>query len=341
MVVKLAVRGVIVSPMIEARVQRAWRSPGVFAIDYPPENLLDDVRYLGLTEEIWMAWSPAQLALRERLIAAAKDDPRIVGLLCDGSHSAGRGDEWSDLDVSVFVRDDDFDLFSDDWRVWAANFGDILLGYISWVGHPWVVYAAEPVPLRVDFDLHRASTIDAVRDWPSSVTSRDVALWYDDTGEQLANAVDALVGRSLAPDDLSAAFEQQCGDFWYEALYVHSRLQRGEGWIARQAFHYRAMEPLLRLLRLGAGAIERWQASPSAAGLEAALTPERLAQLDRCIPGPGAAELARALHEAARLAYAVCESVADQHHWEWPERLAIRVIRLIDSAAAASRKGDS
>jgi hypothetical protein len=275
-----------------------------------------------------MNWSPAQLALRERLTATAQDDPRIVGLLCDGSHSAGRGDEWSDLDVSVFVRDADYEQFWATWRSWAAQFGDLLLGYISWVGHPWAVYAAEPVPLRVDFDLHRASTIDAVRDWPSSVTSRDVALWYDDTNGRLATAVDVLVGRSLAPDDLAAAFEQQSGDFWYEALYVHSRLRRGEVWIARQAFHNRAMEPLLRLLRLEAGAIERWQASPSASDLEATLTPARLVQLDRCIPGPAAAELARALYEAARLAHDVCTTIAQTNGYEWPEPLAARVLEL-------------
>ena len=277
-----------------------------------------------------MNWSPAQLALRERLIVAASDNPRIVGLLCDGSHSAGRGDEWSDLDVSVFIRDADFEAFCAGWKPWAAAFGDLLLGYISWVGHPWAVYAAEPVPLRVDFDLHRASTIDNVCNWPSSVTSRDIALWYDDTSGLLASAVDALVGRSLAPDDMEAAFEQQCGDFWYEALHVYSRLQRGELWIARQAYHYRAMEPLLRLLRLEAGAIERWQASPSAAGLEASLSPARLAQLDRCIPAPGAAELARALHEASRLAYAVCTSITSVHGWDWPDRLAIRVLELAE-----------
>jgi hypothetical protein len=287
-----------------------------------------------------MLWSPAQRALRERLIADAQDDPRIVGLLCDGSHSAGRGDQWSDLDVSVFIRDADFDAFWANWRSWAAKFGDLLLGYISWVGHPWAVYAAKPVPLRVDFDLHRASTIEAVRDWPSSITSRDVALWFDDTNGRLASAVDTLVGRSLAPDDLAAAFEQQCGDFWYEALYVYSRLQRGEAWITRQAFHYRAMEPLLRLLRLEAGAVERWQASPSAAGLEAALSADRLARLDRCIPGPGTTDLARALHEVARLGLEVCAAIANAHGWQWPERLASRVLELTDVSQPCKRSGD-
>jgi len=59
-----------------------------------------------------------------------------------GSSSEGRGDEWSDVDVSVFVRDENFETFERDWKVWAAQFGELLLEYISWVGHPWAVFEA-------------------------------------------------------------------------------------------------------------------------------------------------------------------------------------------------------
>jgi len=276
-----------------------------------------------------MPESPAQATMRQRLIDAAQVDERIVGLVCDGSHSAGRGDAWSDLDVSIFIRDIDFDAFSAEWHDWAAALGDLLLAYVSWVGHPWTIYAAEPVPLRVDFDLHRESTVDSVHHWPASVTSLQSSLWHDATGGRLASAVASLVGKSLAPQNLQAAFEQQCGDFWYEALYAYSRLKRGEQWVARQAFHNRTMEPLLRLLRLEAGAVDRWQASPAAADLERTLTGERLAQLDRCIPTSGAAGLAQALQAATLLGREVCASIANLHGWAWPERLAERVVGLI------------
>ncbi len=51
---------------------------------------------------------------------AARSDPRIVGLLNDGSHSRGQADEWSDLDVSVFLRDEDFEAFTQTWVGWAS-----------------------------------------------------------------------------------------------------------------------------------------------------------------------------------------------------------------------------
>jgi hypothetical protein len=271
--------------------------------------------------------------MRRRLVAAATGDPRIVGLLCDGSHGSGRADEWSDLDVSVFIRDADFDAFAAGWKAWAAQFGDLLLGYISWVGHPWAVYAAEPVPLRVDFDLHRKSAIAHVRTWPVSLTSVDDAVWYDGTGGRLRASAEPLVGRSLAPVVPRADFVQLSGDLWYELLYAYSRLRRGEIWVARQAFHSRVLEPLLRLLRFETGAVERWQANPSAADIENVLSPERLARLERCVPGLGAEGISVALGEAAGLGREVCASIAITHGWDWPERLAGRVDRLLSDAA--------
>lgn len=279
----------------------------------------------------------ARAEMRRRLIAAAERDPRIVGLVNDGSLSAGRGDEWSDIDVSVFVRDEDFAAFASEWTAWAAQFGELLLAYISHVGHPWTVYAAEPVPLRVDFDLHRASTVDEVRGWPASPLSVEAMLWYDGAGGRLRDAVAALVGRSLRPSDPRAAFEQQCGDLWYELLYTLGKLQRGQHWVARQAYHCRVLEPLLMLLRIeaDAGALDRWQANPAALDVETALPAERLARLDGCIPAGDEDGLRLALHAAALLGREVCQSIATQHGWPWPQQLAEQTVRLLASTAPA------
>ncbi|HEU5480160.1 MAG TPA: hypothetical protein VFU90_10030, partial [Candidatus Tumulicola sp.] len=96
-------------------------------------------------------------AMKQRIIAAARTDDRIVGLVDYGSGGEGRADDLSDVDVAVFVRDDAYDAFARDWQVWAAQFGSPLLAYRGRYRHPWCVYDTQPVPLRVDFDLHRAS----------------------------------------------------------------------------------------------------------------------------------------------------------------------------------------
>ena len=274
-----------------------------------------------------MGESPAHAVMRQRLIEAALSDPRIVGLVSDGSTSAGRGDQWSDLDVSLFIRYADYDGFGREWVGWAQQFGDRLLAFTSHVGHPWTVYDAAPVPLRVDFDFHPESAVDTVDTWPTSPISTEAMLWYDGTGGRLEARVERLVGKSLRPTDPRATFEQHCGDLWYELLYTFSKLQRGELWVARQAFHCRAMEPLLRLVRLEAGAVERWQASPAAADIERTISHQRLERLTDCVPAAGAAGVRRALLAAAMLGQEVCEAIAARHGWPWPAALARQTVQ--------------
>jgi len=116
-----------------------------------------------------------------RLIAAAERDSRIVGLVDYGSSSEGRADEWSDIDLAVFLRDGDFEAFECDWKAWAGRFGPLLLAFISRVGHPWTVYDAASVPLRVDFDLYRESAAEEMLTWPNAPVSAAAMVWYDAT----------------------------------------------------------------------------------------------------------------------------------------------------------------
>ncbi len=57
---------------------------------------------------------PDRQAMIRRLVDAATRDPRIVGLVDYGSSSEGRVDTWSDVDVSLFLRDVDIAAFADD-----------------------------------------------------------------------------------------------------------------------------------------------------------------------------------------------------------------------------------
>ena len=283
-----------------------------------------------------MSGSPARAALVERLLQSAQGDPRIVGLLDYGSGSQGRLDEWSDLDVEVFLRDADFEGFARHWVAWAGQLGRLLLAYRGWVGHPWTVYDAGPVPLRVDFDLHRESEMDKLLTWTVTPVSAEAMVLYDGTGGRLTALARQLVGRRDRPVDLAATFEQVCGDFWYFVLYVYSKLQRGHGWAAREVFHEEVMKQLLLLLRLEAGgdALDRWKASPAAVDVERTLSPERLARLDACIPGAGTPALRQALSAAAQLGREVCAAIAQRHGWVWPEELAGRTVELLAAGQA-------
>src|SRR5260370_13502715 len=89
--------------------------------------------------------------MKQRLINAARTDERIVGLIDYGSSSQGRDDQWSDIDVSLFIRDADLAAFKRNWKSWAAQLGDLLLAYIGGGGHSLPRSPAPPRPLPLAF----------------------------------------------------------------------------------------------------------------------------------------------------------------------------------------------
>ena len=58
-----------------------------------------------------MTQSSARAAFRQLLVEQVQSDKRIVGLLQGGSESEGRADQWSDLDVFLFLCDTDMEVF--------------------------------------------------------------------------------------------------------------------------------------------------------------------------------------------------------------------------------------
>lgn len=82
-----------------------------------------------------------------RLIEGVQADERIVGLLQGGSGSEGRADQWSDVDVFLFVRDTDMEVFLQDWKRWIESCGRLLLAYNpdeqAWIA--WTIFHVDPV----------------------------------------------------------------------------------------------------------------------------------------------------------------------------------------------------
>lgn len=276
-----------------------------------------------------MEWLLTRDSMIQRLRITVEQDPRIVGLLDYGSSSEERGDEWSDIDVSLFIRDADLAAFEQNWKTWAAQFGDLLLAYPGADEHPWTVYRAEPVPLRVDFSLHPASQFDTVLTWPNSPTSTKAMVLVDKTNGSLTAYVRQIVGQSLRPKDEERTFVKVCGNFWYYLLYAYGKLQRGQVWFARESFNAFALGSLMALLRIESDALERWQASSSAWNIERAISPERLARLNECIPGVDEQGLRHAMHTTAVFGADVCASISAKRGWAWPFALSEEVINSL------------
>jgi hypothetical protein len=152
---------------------------------------------------------------------------------------------------------------------------------------------------------------------------------YDETNGQIRSRVSRLVGQSLAPENLTQAFEQVGGDFWYYLLRTHTKLLRGEHWAARHDFNFIITGNLLALLRIEADAVSRWRASSASAGIEKVLSAGRLEQLNQCIPGPTEMDLKSALLRAASLGSEVSENIAQKHGLDWPASLAKKVLETL------------
>ena len=286
----------------------------------------------GLLGSITMSVLDAYLSIKTELMSAAKADTRIVGLVDYGSSSEGRADKYSDLDLCLFIKDDAFEAFKENWQTWAAQFGDVLLAYISGVGHPWLVYDTQPLPLRVDLNLLPETEVDTMLEWPNSPVSVEAMLLYDGTGGKLEKRVASLLGRSLAPENLQANFEQISGDLWYYLLRCYSKLLRKDNWALRWEFNFIIIGNLAALLRTEADRVERLRSQPATSHLAKDIAAARLAAFNRLVPEKNPEDLKRVLLEAALLSREVCESIHQKHAWPWPSELAKRVIDLLEAA---------
>jgi len=280
-----------------------------------------------------MTQADARTMLRQRLIEAVQSDERIVGLLQGGSGSEGRADQWSDLDVFLYVRDADLEDFLHEWKRWIVSCGHLLLAY-----HPegqasiaWTIFHADPVPLRVDFRFLPASQIESIRAWPTSPRSLQDIILDDKTNGELSEAARSLLGRSqrLPNTQEESTFAQYCDRMWYFLHSAFCKLERGDQWYARISFHLAVLDSLIALLKLESGAVERWLTSFPSWKLERTLSPTRLAQLDTCIPSPGAEAFKQAMLNTAYIGHDVCESLATRHNWTWPRAAAEEVIKMI------------
>lgn len=262
------------------------------------------------------------------VIGAARRDGRIVGLVDFGSRGGRWLDDWSDIDIGVFVRDDDFDVFVSEAAAWVARFGDLLLVLDIVPGGPPLIRAAydgRPLPLRVDAVFRREGEIDTAFGWPEVPTVVESVVSYDGTGGKLTTRMRACATQSLGPREPTDEFAQISGEFWYYLLDTLSKFGRGDEWGTRMLFHVAVVPGLVRLLRLEAGATERWRGTPTVQGIEEELPAHRMAQLDRCALSADRASTGSALDAAARLGQEVCVVLGARWGRQWPHQLAERL----------------
>ena len=108
-------------------------------------------------------WAPPHVRpYVEAVIAAIKDDPRVVGLTAGGSAVTGTMDEFSDLDLVVICCDEHQPELLAGAPAFAAGLGPLLACFTGeHVGEPRLLVALYgPPPVHVDLKFVADSQLD-------------------------------------------------------------------------------------------------------------------------------------------------------------------------------------
>jgi len=278
-----------------------------------------------------MSQSLARVEMAKQLYEAAVRDDRIIGLVDFGSGGQGRIDEWSDIDVAVILRGTECYAIQQNWLSWARQFGEILHFLKGNNSSPWAIYAAEPIPLRVDFIFCSDADLfwgNGLPKWPDDDNDLARMIWYETDDKQVTEDIRIHMGKKEHLRSMEELFEKQSDNLWHHLQYLYGKFQRGELWVAREVFNIKVLESLLLLLRIEAQALDRLSNAYAGWNIEHSLLPERLEQLNRCIPPADRQGFKECLHNAAQLGYEVCTVLGDRYEVQWPKALAEKLITM-------------
>jgi len=157
-------------------------------------------------------FTPADRArLREALVAAARDDPRVTAAALTGSAAGGREDRWSDVDLALCVgTDTDLDGVVENWTARMYDEHDAVHHVDVWRG-----------TTRFRVFLLR-STLQV-----------DIAFWPAAEFGPIGPSFQLLFGSaSERPPDRPPEPAHLIGMAWLYALHARSGIARGRSWHA-------------------------------------------------------------------------------------------------------------
>jgi len=181
-----------------------------------------------------------------RLLTSAREtfaaDNRFIGVLLGGSLAAGKADSFSDIDLYVFVRDDDFESVFAERDEIAYSIGPVLVRYLGdhmpGGQHQLIVWYEGP--LHVDLMFRKWSETAPHWKWNASLILKD----SDDAMAQLKKESDLLRAPEFAWEQLNTLNQK----FWGWVAYTFGKILRGELWEALDNVAWIRNEALLVML---------------------------------------------------------------------------------------------
>ncbi len=272
--------------------------------------------------------------LVERFRAWASNEPMVRGALIVGSQARieSPADEWSDLDVTLFVTDPPKLLDSPEW---LGHCGNVVLTTVekTGVGEGWerrVVYADG---LDVDFAIF-PSAIQEFLGWSPEavqVLRRGFEVLLDKDGHlaKLGGQLDE-VGELPHPHPTAPEFEACVGDFWYHILWATRKLRRGELWAAKMVCDGYLKRLLLQMVEWSTlvqagGKVDVWH---NGRFLDSWAPPEVKEQLPSLFARYDPVDIARALESTERVFSEQSRKVAKSLGVDYPVAMQSAITEL-------------
>jgi predicted nucleotidyltransferase len=246
----------------------------------------------------------------ESSVPRLKNDSRIFGVAVGGSYLLDEIDEFSDLDLVVYIDPQHYQAVLSERPKIVQKIGTLLESFTGeHVGEPRLLICLFGPPLlHIDFKFVSMDDIDDKVENP-------IVLW--ERGDVISSQVNLKVSEFPQPD--AAWIEKR---FWTWIHYTATKIGRGEVFEAVDAIGF------LRVNVLGPIILNQNGARPQGLRkLEQHASQEELKILRRTLPVYDARDCLRALHESVELYNTIREAPVNQGI----EKLVVEYLSQIES----------
>jgi aminoglycoside 6-adenylyltransferase len=257
----------------------------------------------------------------DSIAAWAQADPAVQGVIIIGSQARSTilSDQWSDLDLMLFV-DDQQAMMQDD--TWTERFGQVICQFdeivpLHFTNWKWCVKRPLYADLRdVDFSVLPYDRLDEVLAVNRDIIARGYRVIYDSRADLLESKIRALL-QAAEPEGFQVLTEREfqlvVSELLYHVVWAFKKIKRGELWVAANCINSHMKNLLFRLIEAHNVTVRQQPDILQYYGrfLEQRTDPQVLAMLERCFTHYDRADAVAALghlHEITHLlARAICE----------------------------------
>lgn len=246
---------------------------------------------------------------QERMIQAVKEksqyDKSIVATMMYGSYTQNSGDEYSDIEFYIFIKDEEFPGFVS--SEWIAGISPFYTHFINEFGSEVVIFKNL---IRGEFHFLSEKKMDIIDSFRTVgyFPDTDSMLLYDSNGK-LRQHLDSLKG-----SEINRATDKNIEFVWNNLLNTlllgMNVLKRGERARALECLWF-AQRYLLQLVRINEGKTERW-VNPTK-NLETDIKSETYQKYCLCTAKLSEAELYLAYNNALKLGEELVEQLDEMH----------------------------